>query len=40
MMKIFVYSTKKLKFYMYYKYLLVKGLKLSYSAQIMLFVGL
>ena len=40
MMKNGVYSTKKLKLYMYYKYLWVKWLKLSNCAQIMLFVGL
>ena len=39
-MKHGVYSAKKLKFYMYYKYLWVKILKLSNCAQIMLFVGL
>ena len=40
MMKNGVYSDKKLKYYMYYKYLGVKWLKLSNCAQIMLFVGL
>ena len=40
MMKNGVYTTKMLNFYMYYKYLWEKWLKLSNGAQIMLFVGL
>ena len=40
MMQYGVYSAKKLTFYMYYRYLLVKWLKLSIFGQIMLFVGL